>query len=267
MPCELQCNSEEIKQEISPPLRRSSPPPINYKELTRKDIETIIGMRPINILHYQQAFVHKSVQKFIKGMNNPPEFMKESYERYEYLGDAVLNLIVANFLFFKYKDRSEGHLTRLRTKLVNGKTLSLFARGLELGQYIVMSNNVEHINGRTNNRILEDVFEALICAIYLDLGIKHAELFVISCINKFINFSELEIDDNYKDILLRFCQNKMQSIPTYTTIQTDGPPHDRNFTVACVIQGLKYKNGCGKCKKTAEQNSAKETLRFFRQID
>lgn len=265
MPCELLSNSEEIEK-VSPPLRRSSPPPINHVELTRKSIETIIGMRPINIKHYQQAFVHKSVQKYTKTQNNAPEYMKESYERYEYLGDSVLNLIVANFLFKKYNKEAEGFLTRIRTKLVNGKTLSIFAKKLNLGQYIIMSSNVEHINGRTNCRILEDVFESLICAIYLDLGFNSAETFVLNCIDKYINISDLEVDDNYKDILLRFCQGKMQSIPTYNTINTEGPPHDRRFTVVCMIQGIKYRQGEGKCKKIAEQNSAKETLRYFGQV-
>jgi len=256
MPCELPSNNNEIASQYA----------INYTELTRSMIEQIIGMRPINIFHYRQAFVHKSVQKFIRNDPYAPDYMKESYERYEYLGDSVLNLVVANFLFNKYKKDSEGHLTRLRTKLVNGKTLSLFARSLNLGPYIVLSNNVENINGRTNNRILEDVFEALICAIYLDLGFKYAENFIVSLLHKCINFTDLEYDDNYKDILLRFCQNKMQTIPSYTTILTEGPPHNRVFTVACMIQGIKYKQGSGKCKKTAEQNAAHETLKYFGQI-
>jgi len=253
------------KNNISPPLRRNSPSPINYIELTRKNIEDLIGFRPINIFHYQQAFVHKSVQKYIKGQKNAPEYLKQSYERYEYLGDSVLNLVVANYLFNKYND-SEGQLTRLRTKLVNGKTLSNFARILNLNQYIIMSHNVENIDGRNNSRILEDVFEALICAVYLDLGFKYAEKFIIKIIEENIDLVDLLRDDNYKDILLRFCQNKMQSTPTYQTIITDGPPHARNFTVACFIHQIKYKEGSGKCKKTAEQNEANETLKYFGQL-
>jgi ribonuclease III len=239
---------------------------INYTELTRKDIETIIQMRPVNLNHYKQAFVHKSVQKFIRGMDNPPEYMKESYERYEFLGDSVLNLIVANYLFTKFPNESEGLLTRLRTKLVNGKTLSLFAKKLDLGQFIVLSTNVEKINGRTNNRILEDIFEALICAIYLDLGFKRAETFIITTIERCIDFDKLLQDDNYKDILLRFCQSKMKCIPTYITTNTEGPPHNRVFTVTCIIQDINYKQGKGKCKKSAEQNAAEETLKHFGQI-
>ena len=253
MSCQLQSNTDRIATQCA----------INYKELTRDDIQEIIQMRPINIIHYKQAFVHKSIQKFIKNTKNPPEYLKQSYERYEYLGDSVLNLVVANFLFNKYGNDTEGLLTRLRTKLVNGKTLSVFARSLNLGKYIIMSSNVENIGGRTNNRLLEDVFEALVCAIYLDLGFNYAEKFILDCIEKNINFNELENDNNYKDILLRFCQNKLQDTPTYSTTNTEGPPHNRLFTVTCYIKNTKYKEGIGKCKKIAEQSAAKNTLEYF----
>ena len=190
-------------------------------------------------------------------------YTKQSYERYEYLGDSVLSLIIADYLFKKYSDKTEGFLTRIRTKLVNGKTLARFARHLDLGKHILMSSNVEKIDGRNNDRILEDVFEALICAIYLDLGFEKANRFVIRVLEEVIDFKQLEEDDNYKDILLRFCQNKMNTTPTYDTIEVNGPPHLREFKVACYIQGIQYKYGVGKCKKIAEQQAAKFTLQHF----
>ena len=231
--------------------------------MTRLDIETITQLRPINLEYYYQAFVHKSIQKYTKNSQNALNYTKQSYERYEYLGDSVLSLIIANFLFKRYNDKNEGFLTRIRTKLVNGKTLAKFAKSLNLGKYILMSSNVEKIDGRNNDRILEDIFESLICAIYLDLGFAKAEKFVINLIETNINFKDLEEDDNYKDILLRFCQNKMGTTPTYDTIEINGPPHKREFKVACYIQGIQYKYGIGKCKKIAEQLAAKETLRNF----
>ena len=132
-----------------------------------------------------------------------------------------------------------------------------------VGKYILLSSNVEKIDGRNNDRILEDVFEALICAIYLDLGFVKAEKFVIDIIERYIVFEQLEVDDNYKDILLRFCQGKMNTTPTYNTIELNGPPHNRQFKVACFIQDIQYKFGDGKCKKLAEQLAAKETLKYF----
>tara|TARA_E500000178_G_C16966939_1_gene728933 strand:+ start:51 stop:851 length:801 start_codon:yes stop_codon:yes gene_type:complete len=239
---------------------------IIYKELTRKDIEQIIGMKPIDLNKYKKAFVHKSVVKNAQLSNYLPEYMKESYERYEFLGDSVLNLVIANYLFIKFPDSHEGHLTKIRTRLVNGKTLSLFANKLELNKFLILNYKVENINGRTNNRILEDVFESLICSIYLDLGYSYSEKFILDLINKYIDFDELLIDDNYKDILLRFCQNTFSTTPEYKIIETTGPPHNRTFKIACYIEKLEYKYGIGKSKKDAEQISAKETLLHFKII-
>lgn len=239
---------------------------IMYTELNRVNIEKMIGMKPIDIVKYRKAFVHKSVVKNAKESSELPEFMKESYERYEFLGDSVLNLIVANYLFHKFPNSHEGNLTKIRTKLVNGKTLSLLANKLYLSKYLILNYKVENINGRNNNRILEDVFESLICAIYLDLGFNSAEKFVLDLIKKYINFDELLVDDNYKDILLRFCQSKFGTTPNYKIIETSGPPHNRTFKISCYIQNLEYKFGKGKNKKDAEQIAAKETLLYFKVI-
>lgn len=239
---------------------------IMYTELTRVDIEKIIGMKPIDVNKYRKAFVHKSVVKNAKESPELPDFMTESYERYEFLGDSVLNLTVAKYLFHKFPNSHEGNLTKIRTKLVNGKTLSLLATKLELSKFLILNYKVENINGRNNNRILEDVFESLICAVYLDLGFNYAEKFILNLIEKHINFDELLIDDNYKDILLRFCQSKFGTTPNYKIIETSGPPHNRTFKISCYIQDLEYKYGKGKNKKDAEQIAAKETLRYFKVI-
>lgn len=237
----------------------------NYSSyhLDRDTIQSIVEERPINIEHYCQAFVHKSIQKYTKNSSTSLNYTKQSYERFEYLGDSILNFIVADYLFKKYPNKNEGFLTRIRTKLVNGRTLAKLARSLDLGKYILLSSNVNKINGRENDRILEDIFEALVCAIYLDLGFKKASNFVIRIIEKNINFSELEYDDNYKDILLRFCQHNMGTTPTYETVECYGPPHKRDFKVVCFIQNIQYKYGIGKSKKIAEQLAAKETLIGF----
>ena len=239
---------------------------IMYTELSRIDIEKIIKMKPIDISKYRKAFVHKSVVKNAKESSELPNFMTESYERYEFLGDSVLNLIVAKYLYNKFPNSHEGTLTKIRTKLVNGKTLSLLANKLELSKFLILNYKVENINGRNNNRILEDVFESLICAIYLDLGFNYAEKFVLDLIDQYINFDELLVDDNYKDILLRFCQSKFGTTPNYKIIETSGPPHNRTFKISCYIQDLEYKYGKGKNKKDAEQVAARETLRYFKQI-
>lgn len=231
--------------------------PVN-KCITREDINRITGFNPINVLYYQKAFIHKSVLRFI---SDP--VLSSSYERYEFLGDSVLNLIIANFIFGKYPDKEEGYLTRIRTKLVNGKTLAFLAKKLNLNEFLIISKNVESINGRNNDRILEDIFEAFLCSINMDLGYKYAENFVLRIINEFIEFETLEVDNNYKDILLRKCQQSLQINPEYELISTIGPAHKKTFTSVVVINGQKYKTGTGNTKKESEQMASRNTLEVF----
>lgn len=240
---------------------------IYYTNLTRKDIETIIGMKPCDIIKYKKAFVHKSVVKTAQQNSSFPDYMHESYERYEFLGDSILNTVIAKYLFMNYPNEQEGLLTKKRTKLVNGKTLAFLAEKLNLNKFLILNTKVENINGRTNPRILEDVFEALICSINLDLGYVYAEKFILDTFKKYVDFDEKFIDDNYKDILLRFCQNKFGTTPMYEIIETTGPPHNRTFKIICKINNISYKYGKGKCKKIAEQNSAEQTLQFFKVLN
>jgi ribonuclease-3 len=225
------------------------------KCITKEDIKNITGFNPINIEYYQKAFIHKSVLRFLSNEN-----LNNSYERYEFLGDSILNLVIANFIFNKYKDKEEGYLTRIRTKLVNGKTLSYLAKKIKLNEFLIISKNVEIIGGRENDRIIEDIFEAFICAIYLDLGFKYAEVFIITVLNKYLDIDIVEEDNNYKDILLRKIQKQFQINPEYELITTTGPHHTKTFTSVVIINGIKYKTGTGKTKKESEQNASKFTL-------
>ena len=230
----------------------------NNKSITREDINRITGFNCINVLCYQQAFIHKSVLRFLVDSE-----IKDSYERYEFLGDSVLSLVIAKFIINKYPDKEEGFLTRIRTKLVNGKTLAYLAKKINLQEFLIISQNVETIGGRKNDRILEDVFEAFICSIHNDLGFRYAEYFILNVINKHINFEEIEEDTNYKDILLRYCQQNIQTNPTYELVYTSGPAHSKNFTSVVLINGIRYNQGYGKNKKISEQNASKETLIYF----
>ena len=229
----------------------------NNVAIQREDINKITNFNPINVLLYQKAFIHKSVLRFLINSEND---LDKSYERFEFLGDSVLNIIIADYIFKKYPDKEEGFLTRIRTKLVNGKTLASFAKKLEMNKFLIISKNVESIGGRSNDRILEDVFESFLCSIYLDLGYKYVHYFITNLIEKYINFDDIEEDNNYKDILLRYCQKNMQTNPEYELVSTTGPAHSKNFTSVVVIKGIKYSQGSGKTKKTAEQIASKLTL-------
>jgi ribonuclease-3 len=228
------------------------------KAITREDITRITGYNPINVLIYQNAFIHKSVLRFLGDTE-----LKNSYERYEFLGDSVLNLIIADFIFRKYPNEEEGFLTKIKTKLVNGKTLAFFTKKLKLDQYLVISQNVEKINGRKNDRILEDIFEAFLCSIHLDLGYKYVEHFVLCNVLKFIDFDQIHEDNNYKDILLRKCQKMLQINPEYELVSTTGPGHNKTFTSVVVINGARYCTGIGCTKKESEQLASKNTLLVF----
>ena len=227
----------------------------NNVSITREDINKITGFNPINVLLYQQAFIHKSVLRFL---SNTP--ITSSYERFEFLGDSVLNLIIAKYIFAKYPDKEEGFLTRIRTKLVNGKTLASLASKVNLDKFLIISKNVEAIGGRSNDRILEDIFEAFLCSINQDLGFKYVENFIIRLVETYIDLAAIEEDTNYKDILLRYCQQNLQVNPQYELISTSGPAHNKSFVSAVLINGNRYCEGSGKTKKASEQLASKYTL-------
>ena len=146
---------------------------------------------------------------------------------------------------------------------MNGKTLAYLANKTNMNKFLIISKNVENIGGRNNDRILEDIFEAFICSINLDLGFKYAEKFILDTINKYINFKELEEDNNYKDILLRKCQQSIQVNPEYELVETTGPAHKKIFTSVVIINGRKYSEGTSKTKKESEQIASKLTLEFL----
>ena len=232
--------------------------------ISREQIQDLIGMRIKNVTYYQRSLVHKSIYKAVKRYSAPEpiqEYLLQHNERLEFLGDSVLGLIVANYLYHKYPDQDEGFMTRVKTKLVNGAQLAKLAKQINLGEYILMSNHVQNIKGRNSQKILEDAFEALLAAIFKDLGFDAADNFVINLINT-LDFSEVLLEDNYKDLLLKYTQSKFKNCtPEYTLIGTEGPPHNRTFTLRVVINGIHYEQGTAKSKKQAEQNAAEKTLK------
>jgi ribonuclease-3 len=238
-------------------------------------------MRPKNIDLYRRAFVHKSLQKYINATSSfapseVPEYMKESFERLEFVGDSTLNLVIAKMLYQMFPQKDEGFLTRLRTKIVRGTNCSNLAKKLDLGKWILTGN--KFIKGSSslsgpqgpaviNDRLLEDVFESLIGAIELDLGHECAEQFILEQIKKYIDVHSLAcLDDNFKDILMRFTQVNGFELPIYENTDVQGPPHNRIFTVTMSLKKgqskVEYGIGQGSTKKDAEQNACKDSICF-----
>ena len=126
-----------------------------------------------------------------------------------------------------------------------------------------MSNHVQNIKGRNSQKILEDAFEALLAAIFKDLGFEAVDSFVTNLIDN-LDFTEILFEDNYKDILLKYSQKVFGTTPEYTLVSTDGPPHNRQFQVVVIINNKNYSMGWGKSKKQAEQVAAEQTLKSFK---
>ena len=202
-----------------------------------------------------RAFIHRSY------LNEQSNKKLKSNERLEFLGDAVLELIVTLYLFNKYPDSPEGKLTTLRSKLVQTKTLSLAANRLNLGQRIKMSRGENKSGGQKNPSILADTFEAVIGAIYKDKGFKTAFDFVqINLLEPAEKLFADKIPQDYKSKLQETVQAHSLSSPVYQVVKSYGPDHNKTFVVEVFLDGHHVGTGVGKKKKDAEQAAAKNAL-------
>lgn len=185
----------------------------------------------------------------------------ESYEQLEFLGDAVLDLIISEQIYHKYPTRDEGFMTQLRAKVVKGENLAFLAEKLNLGELIEIGNRVKNQGIEKSKSVLADTFEAVTGAIYIDLGYDVCDEFVTSVIERFINMDEMvKSKDNYKSQLLEFAQARKLSIPIYEVVKETGPGHNKTFTVQVIIGEKILGDGSGKNKKKAEQIAAKLAL-------
>ena len=216
--------------------------------IDRGTLENLVGTKISNIDLYQKAFTHKSALK-------EDETLTGSFETLEFIGDSVLGFVITKFLYDKFEKRLEGFLTKARTKLVRGETLARIASKLELYKWIQMDEKGMRNEWNKNPKILEDAFEALVGAIYMDLGLLHAKEFLLRIYNDptFVNLDMIMVDDNYKDHLMRYCQSNGLSLPVYSTMR-----HDNGvFYMVVQVDGVCMGYGFAKNKKQAEQNAAK----------
>jgi len=187
---------------------------------------------------------------------------EQSNERLEFLGDAVLGLVVNEKLYHKFPERSEGDLTKMKSLLVCGARLSEVAINFDLGIHIRMSRSEAATGGRQRSSILADTTEALIGAGYLDGGLAPAaaviERIVLSGSDKILARRSLR---NYKSRLQEMIQARFKTPPRYKVLEVSGPDHDRLFKVSVNINGVPMGEGEGRNKKAAEQNAAREALR------
>lgn len=183
-------------------------------------------------------------------------------ERLEFLGDAVVSLTTAQFLFEKFTDMPEGDLSKLRSRLVCTAALSDYANQISLGDYLYLGKGEECNNGRMRPSNLEDAFEALTAAVYLDGGLECASKFVLRFLSASVNKHHLNFKD-YKTILQEVVQQNHQETLNYVITSESGPAHDKRFEAEVHLNSNVIGRGTGTSKKQAEQEAAKEALQLM----
>jgi len=182
-------------------------------------------------------------------------------ERLEYLGDSVLALVVNEYLFKRYSSYFEGELAKIKSAVVSEDTLAKVADDLKLGSFIFMGKGEEQNGGRERPSILANTLEALMGAIYLDLGLKASKRFVLSLLKSDIErINDLTYLRDPKTTLQEHVQKKYKERPEYKVIKESGPDHNKFFTVKLIIHGNDISTGIGSSKRKAEMDAAKEAL-------
>jgi ribonuclease-3 len=222
-------------------------------------LQTTLKLKFKNPKLLNRAFIHRSY------LNEHKTYEGDSNERLEFLGDSVLSIVVSDFLFNKLPKSPEGELTQIRASLVRTETLGQIAGELNLGEYLLLSKGEEESGGRSNKSIMANTFEALIGAIYIDLGLEKASAFIEKQIlSKWLKLSTSAVSDN-KSKLQEVLQRKYHQSPTYKLIDTWGPDHERNFKIGVYLETIQLGEGVGKNKQTAAQNAAGDALSKIKQ--
>ena len=218
-----------------------------------KDLEKAIGYQFRNIQLLQNALTHSSYA------NERWHNSLLSNERLEFLGDSVLGMLVAEYLFATFPERPEGELTRMRADMVCEKTLASVAGRIGLGEHLLLGHGEERFGGRSRNSILADAVESVIAACFLDGGLDAAKSFVQKFILVEVPLTKLHNAD-YKTQLQELVQQKKNQNISYSLVGESGPDHDKKFDVEVSLNGQVVGNGCGSSKKRAEQMAAKAAI-------
>lgn len=206
-----------------------------------------------DIAIYERAFTHPS-------FNGDNKTKHQDYEKLEFMGDAVLGYVTADLVYKNRPEMSEGDLTKLRSVLVSTKPLAAYARKLKLDEYVKIGHSITANQVRESDKILENVFESLIGAIYLDAGLKVTYRLIKSVLLKDIISYDADNLTDYKTKLQEEIQAEHRDAVQYVTISQKGPAHDRTFTVQVKYNDIILGTGEGKSKKKAEEMAAKDAL-------
>ena len=220
------------------------------------DLEKRLGVTFNSPQLLKNAFVHSSY------VNENPDAASESNERLEFLGDAVLGLVVADELYAAYPDDDEGRLTELRAHLVRRDTLAQAADRMRLGEELLLGRGEDDGGGRSRPTNLSHVYEAVVGAVFLDQGLEPARRFILHSLeDEFDAVRDRGSPLDPKSRLQELCQAQFQSTPQYQLVETAGPDHSRKFTVEAIVNGQQFGMGSGASKQRAEKRAALEALR------
>jgi len=220
------------------------------RELT--ELEKKLGVTFLNKALLNQALTHSSYAHEIR--------QKGVYdnERLEFLGDAVLKVVMSEFLYNKFPGHAEGDLTKIRATAVSDETLAMIARRLKLGKYLLLGENEKRSGGRERRSNVANAFEALLAAIYLDGGLGRARDLIVDFLKGEVDkISSVGFIRDYKSALQEFVQKKGWGLPQYHTVRESGPKHKKVFQIEARVKGKVFGKGSGFNKKEAEQNAAK----------
>lgn len=216
-------------------------------------LEKRIGYPFQNRRYLTTALTHSSyANEMKKGM--------QCNERQEFLGDAVLSMVVSDYIFKHYSHLPEGELTKIRASLVCEKSLCEFAEEIRLGEFLLLGKGEEAMGGRQRPSILADAFEALIAAIYLDGGVEEAGKFVLPFVKPYLDNQGRGDFKDYKTILQEIVQQNPEEKVNYVLVDESGPDHDKRFSVEVHLNSNVIGRGEGRSKKAAEQMAAREAL-------
>ena len=205
------------------------------------------------LLYYELALTHPSY-------NADANTKHQDYERLEYMGDAVLGFVSAELIFKLHPEMDQGMMSKLRSYLVKSKSLANYARKIHLADYIRTGHSITPEKINESDKILEDCFEALIGAIYLDLGIRKAYTYIKSFLYNDIKNTNVDVLTDYKTKLQEAMQAEHRDSVTYRVLEERGPAHNKTFVVAVYFNDLLLAIGEGKSKKEAEEMAAKLAL-------
>src|SRR5206468_4613321 len=221
-------------------------------------LEERIGYKFRNSLLLAEALTHPS-------LGHEAQRYHFDYQRLEFLGDAVLQLVITEYLFIHFQAEAEGQLTKLRSRLVSRDALRTHAAALDLGHYILMGRGEEASGGRERTSTLADAFEALIGALYLDGGLEVARNFILTQTRGDLEkLAEEPVDINPKDELQKLLQSISPHSPNYELVSQTGPEHEKTFVSQVVWEGIVLGQGSGRSKKQAETVAALEALQLKR---